>query len=107
VGAGLAVAGIGGGHGLHQRDDEGFVLRGPLGVDDQPVEGGIALLAQAARGGDDLAPEALALARAGSQMKAASMSPRSQAAAISGGRRLTMFTSLAGTPASFSPASNW
>jgi hypothetical protein len=40
-------------------------------------------------------------------MKVASMSPRSQAAAISGGRMFITVTWRGSTPASFMPAISW
>ena len=52
-------------------------------------------------------PERLTLASTGSQMKVASMSPRSHAAATSGGRMFMILTSLGLTLASSSATSVW
>ena len=52
-------------------------------------------------------PFIFTLARTGSQMKVASMSPRSQAAAISGGRMFTTFTSWLVRPAFCSAYMSW
>ena len=52
-------------------------------------------------------PVDLILESTGSQMKVASMSPRSHAAAISGGRMFITFTLRASTPSIFMPAMSW
>ncbi len=52
-------------------------------------------------------PLALIFDSTGSQMKVASMSPRSQAAAISGGRMFITLTVLVSTPSIFMPAISW
>ena len=52
-------------------------------------------------------PSFFTRARTGSQMKVASMSPRSQAAAIYGGRMFSTCTSRGFTPASDSAKSSW
>ncbi|MCY1290852.1 hypothetical protein D9M70_400150 [compost metagenome] len=52
-------------------------------------------------------PDCLSLASTGSQIKVASMSPRSHAAATSGGRMLTMRTSFGLTLARSSATSVW
>ncbi len=52
-------------------------------------------------------PLLLTLVSTGSQMNAASMSPRSQAAAISGGRMFITLTLFGSTPSSFMSTINW
>jgi hypothetical protein len=52
-------------------------------------------------------PDCFTLASAGFHTKVASMSPRSQAAAISGGRMFSTVADFGSTPASFNAKRSW